>query len=94
LLRGFFRGADDGSADELQQERMSSLSLPLSAKAIGLSLGELALQNMGVRVVSLRRKGAQVAVITDQLVLQESDNLLLSGKVDGLELAEHKLLKG
>jgi CPA2 family monovalent cation:H+ antiporter-2 len=94
LLRGFFRGADDGSADELQQERMSSLSLPLSAKSIGLSLGELALQNLGVRVVSLRRKGGQVVMLTDTLLLQENDNLLLSGKVDGLELAEHKLLKG
>ncbi len=93
LLRGFFRGADDGSADELQQERLSSLSLPLSAKSLGRTLAELSLASQGVRLVSLRRKGGQSVALLDDIVLQEGDTLVLSGKTDLLEQAEYKLLK-
>ena len=94
LLRGFFRGADDGSMDELHQERLSSVGLPLSARAIGHTLTEVALSGLGVRLVSLRRKGGQVMVLSDELVLMEGDALVLAGKADMLEQAELRLLKG
>jgi CPA2 family monovalent cation:H+ antiporter-2 len=42
LLRGFFRGADDASVDETEQERLSSLSLPLRARCIGTTRGRIA----------------------------------------------------
>jgi len=94
LLRGFFRGADDGTTDELQQERLNSLSLPRHAKAIGRQLGELALTSLGVQLVSLRRKGGQVMTLTPELVLMEGDVLVLSGKAAPISHAEHHLLKG
>ena len=94
LLRGFFRGADDGSVDELQQERLASVLLPLAARALGRTVGEVAWDNLGVQLVSLRRKTGQVIKLTDELVLMEGDSLLLSGKADMLELAERMLLKG
>jgi CPA2 family monovalent cation:H+ antiporter-2 len=94
LLRGFFRGADDGSTDEWQQERLSSLSLPLRARSVGRKLGDIALSALGVQLVSLRRKSGQVMVLTDDLVLMEGDALVLSGKADPIRQAEQLLLKG
>lgn len=94
LLRGFFRGADDGSVDELQQERLSSLTLTMSARAIGHTLAELALPSLSVRLVSLRRKSGQALKLSDDLVLMDGDALVFAGKADALEQAELRLLKG
>jgi CPA2 family monovalent cation:H+ antiporter-2 len=94
LLRGFFRGADDGSVDELQQERLASVLLPLAAISLGRTVGEVEWDSLGVRLVSLRRKTGQVIKLADDLVLMEGDSLLLSGKADMLEQAERLLLKG
>ena len=93
LLRGFFRGADDGSVDELQQERLTSVLLPLSGKLLGRTVGDVEWGNMGVQLVSLRRKTGQVIKLTDDVVLMAGDTLLLSGKSDLLEQAESMLLK-
>ncbi|PKO61495.1 MAG: potassium transporter [Betaproteobacteria bacterium HGW-Betaproteobacteria-18] len=93
LLRGFFRGADDGSIDELQQERLSSLSLPLSAWSVGRTLRDLKLPALEVRLVSLRRKNGKAMVLADDLALMEGDSLVLSGKADMLEQAERAILK-
>jgi CPA2 family monovalent cation:H+ antiporter-2 len=94
LLRGFFRGADDGVADELHQERLSTLALPGTAKAIGRRVDSLHLETLGVRLVSLRRKGEQAMLPEDTQVLAEGDVLVLAGKAEQLEHAELKLLKG
>lgn len=94
LLRGFFRGADDGSVDELHQERLSTVSLTMSARAIGHTVADLALPAMAVRLVSLRRKTGQVMDLSDDLVLMDGDALVLAGKADVLEQAELRLLKG
>jgi len=94
LLRGFFRGADDGSIDELHQERLSSLTLTMNARAIGHTLAELALPPLAVRVVSLRRKLGQSMTLSDDLILMEGDSLVLAGKADLLEQTELRLLNG
>jgi CPA2 family monovalent cation:H+ antiporter-2 len=94
LLRGFFRGADDGVADELHQERLSTFALPGTAKAIGRRVDSLHLETLGVRLVSLRRKGEQAMLPEDNQLLAEGDVLVLAGKAETLEQAELKLLKG
>jgi CPA2 family monovalent cation:H+ antiporter-2 len=94
LLRGFFRGADDGSIDELHQERLSSLTLPPTARAIGHTLGEVALPDLDVRLVSLRRQSGQAMTHTNSLVLMEGDALVLAGQAEQLEQAELRLIKG
>ena len=93
LLRGFFHGADDASLDDLHQERLASLTLSQGAVAIGKPLSELALQELGVRVVSLRRSGGQAVTLTQNSLLALGDTLVLSGKADMLVLAEQQLLK-
>jgi len=94
LLRGFFRGADDDSVDELQHERLCNVALPLHTKAVGQTLAAFDLQAMGVRVVSLRRHSGKSVNALDDTLLEGGDTLVLSGKAEGLAIAEQKLLKG
>jgi CPA2 family monovalent cation:H+ antiporter-2 len=94
LLRGYFHGADDDSVDELHQERLSTLTLPLGARSVGKPLEHLAPLAADVRIVSLRRSGGQVVSIRQDLLIEEGDTLVLSGKAEALALAEQKLLKG
>jgi CPA2 family monovalent cation:H+ antiporter-2 len=94
LLRGYFRGADDDTTADLEQERLSTVTLPPGIKSIGRPLGEFALRATGVRVVSLRRGGGKPLEALDTTRLEEGDTLVLSGKSEALALAEQKLLRG
>ena len=93
MLRGYFHGADDDTFDELEQERLASVSLPLGAGCIGKSVEELALQAVGVKLVSLRRRSGQALVANDAHALEDGDTLVLSGRPQALALAEEALLR-
>ena len=94
LLRGYFHGADDNSADELHQERLTSLTLPPRAVCIGKRLSELTEQTVEVHIVSLRRGGGKVISVMQDPAIEDGDTLVLSGKTESLLLAEQKLLLG
>ena len=94
LLRGYFHGADDDTVEELQQERLLSVTLPAAAAGVGHRLGQLALQAVGVRVVSVRLAAGQVRDADDERVLNAGDTLVLSGLPEPLALAEARLLGG
>jgi len=94
LLRGYFHGADDDTVDELQQPRLHTLNLPAAAASLGRRIGELALEAMGVQVVSVRLASGQVVAADDGHVLGAGDTLVLSGRPETLALAEEKLLRG
>ena len=92
LLRGYFRGADDDTVNELDEERLSTVTLPLGIKPVGQLLDAVLLAASGVRVVSLRRSNGRVASVHDDTVLEGGDTLVLSGKPEALAMAEKKLL--
>lgn len=92
LLRGYFHGADDDTADDLQTARLLSVTLPAAAASIGQSLADQALHAVGVTVVSVRRASGAVTRPDDTLVLDAGDTLVLSGLPEPLALAEGKLL--
>ncbi|MEY5097890.1 MAG: Glutathione-regulated potassium-efflux system protein KefC [Pseudomonadota bacterium] len=94
LLRGYFHGADDSTVEELYQERLVTVTLPMAGKTIGRSLGDLLLQAIGVQVVGLRRADGKSVAVDDELVLQGGDTLVLSGMPEELALAEEKLVSG
>ena len=94
LLRGYFHGADDDTVNERDQERLSTVTLPVGAKVIGQPLGELALPAMGVRVVNLRRGDGHPSAAVAEALLAAGDTLVLSGHPAALALAEDKLLQG
>jgi CPA2 family monovalent cation:H+ antiporter-2 len=93
LLRGYFHGADDDTVNELEQERLSTLTLPAAIHALGKPLAALALHAMGVRVVSLRRSSGETVPASDDAILANGDTLVLSGTPEALALAEDKLLR-
>ena len=93
LLRGYFRGADDDTVNELDEERLSTVVLPLAGKSVGKLLAALNLSAMGVRLVSLRRNhGAHVTAL-ENTPMEGGDTLVLSGKPQALALAEEALLR-
>ena len=93
LLRGYFHGADDDTVEELQQERLLSVTLPIAAPCVGQPLGDLTLPAMGVQVVSVRLASGHVQTPHDEMLLGGSDTLVLSGLPEALALAEAKLLQ-
>lgn len=94
LLRGYFHGADDDTVNELDQERLATVTLPPAIRAVGETLGTLALHAVGVRVLSLRRSSGDTLTPDEACALQAGDTLVLSGKPAALALAEEKLLRG
>jgi monovalent cation:H+ antiporter-2, CPA2 family len=93
LLRGYFHGADDDTVDELAQARLQSVTLTDTSRCVGRTLAEQNLQDLGVRVVSVRHTtGAVVAPAADR-VLAGGDTLVLSGLPEALALAEAQLLR-
>ena len=92
LLRGYFRGADDDTSDEREQERLSTVTLAPGLSSVGQTLGELALPALGVRLVSLRRGNGKTLKALNDTRLEDSDTLVLSGKPEALSMAEQKLL--
>ena len=91
LLRGYFHGSDDDTADELQQARLASVTLVAGAQCAGQRLGEQDLP--GVQVVSLRQAGGRVVLPRDEQRLSAGDTLVLSGLPGALALAEKSLLR-
>jgi CPA2 family monovalent cation:H+ antiporter-2 len=94
LLRGYFHGADDDNADEIDHERLNSFTLTAGARAIGQPLARLALAALEVRVASLRRRDGKAAEASEDTVLADGDTLVLSGKPGALAMAIAKLQKG
>ena len=94
LLKGYFHGADDDTLDELEHERLTTLSLPLASPWLGKRVSDLALHAMGVRVVSLRRAHGASEPVNEDTELQMSDTLVLSGTAQTLAVAEEKLMRG
>ena len=96
LLRGYFRGSEDDDFGSNESWRLHSITLLPHSQAVGKTLGELDLENEGVNVQAVRRKGAnsdyvKLALAPD-LILQENDILVISGNSEATDLAEAKLL--
>ena len=92
LLRGYFHGADDDTGDEREQERLTSVTLPAASALAGHALEALALQAMGVAVLSLRRANGRAVTVDERTALAGGDTLVISGMPAALALAEAKLL--
>jgi len=93
LLRGYFHGADDDTIEELKQARLRSVTLAEGSAGRGHTLDQLALEALGVRVVSVRRAGGAAVAPTPGLALNGGDTLVLSGRPESLALAEERLLR-
>jgi CPA2 family monovalent cation:H+ antiporter-2 len=92
LLRGYFHGADDEEDDfEREGVRLQSVSLPASADAVGRTLGDLSLDDLGVNVTAIRRHGIRGVEPDPSTRLRADDILVLRGLPDALAKAEQRL---
>ena len=96
LMRGFFHGGTDEAEDfdEAQEPRLHSVTLTPGAVAAGRSLGELALEEIGVGVTALRRQETRMVSPGPQTALQVGDVIVLRGTAEKLAAAEMRLLQG
>jgi len=95
LLRGYFHGADDDSVDELELQRLLSVTLEHDSHCVGHTLdASLDQRDVGVTIVSVRRAHGGVLSPYPELLLEVGDTLVLSGRPQDLLRAEGLLLKG
>src|SRR5512139_2485442 len=96
MMRGFFRGASDAD-DELDQHaqpRLHTVLITQGAAAAGHSLESLALDELLVEVVAIRRQGIKGVDPQPDTEIQVGDVLVLRGAADGLAAAEFRVLQG
>ena len=96
LMRGFFPGVtdmEDGQFDA-QQPRMQSISIDSGAAAVGQSIASQRLEELGIQLSALRRKGVRETQVKPDLQLQAGDVLVLMGTPEALAKAEMQLLQG
>lgn len=95
-LRGFFYGqrthSIEGSARSRAQLR--TISLGMTAYAVGKLLGELSLDDVGVTITSIRRRKIRVPDPTADVKLLGGDILIAYGAPEELEKAEALILSG
>jgi len=96
LLRGFFHGQSDREEDvhDTEAQRLHSVMLGPGARAVGRSLGEMALDELDVSVSAIRRRNIRAIEPSDDMRFQPGDVVVLCGRPDGLAVAEERLLKG
>jgi monovalent cation:H+ antiporter-2, CPA2 family len=96
MMRGFFRGASDAD-DELDQHaqpRLHTVLVTQGATAAGRRLESLALDELLVEVVAIRRQGIKGVDPQPDTEIHVGDVLMLRGAADGLAAAEFRVLQG
>lgn len=91
-LREYFLGESDTIPTETDSYwRLHALTLPPGASAIGKTAQEVDLPVSQVEITLVRRDKERIKV-SDDLVFQENDVLVLRGTSEGINLAENVLL--
>ncbi|MBT9568262.1 MAG: cation:proton antiporter, partial [Thiobacillus sp.] len=96
MMRGFFRGASDvdDELDQQSQPRLHTVMVTPGAAAAGQSLESLALEELLVEVVAIRRQGIKGVDPEPETEIHVGDVLMLRGAADGLAAAEFRVLQG
>ncbi|MFI0546408.1 MAG: monovalent cation:proton antiporter-2 (CPA2) family protein [Brachymonas sp.] len=92
MLRGYFRGADDGSAQAHDREHLSTLRIEPGCWAEGQSVAALDLDQQHVVCLDVRRQGQSLPERLGTALLAD-DVLVLSGTPADLAVAEARLLR-
>ncbi len=96
LLRGFNRGASDHDIDEIydqHQPRLHSVLLGPGAGAIGRTLDEINLEQLGCEVSAIRRRGIRAVEPAPETRLEEGDVVVVLGTPEAVSAAEERLLQ-
>ncbi|SDB84971.1 cation:proton antiporter domain-containing protein [Paraburkholderia lycopersici] len=91
LLRGYFHGTDDAGEDGHEQVRLQSVPVDERADAVGRTLAELGLYDLGVEVTAIRRHGIRGVEPDPSTKLRQADIVVLRGLPEQLAQAEERL---
>ena len=96
MMRGFFRGSSDvdDELDHHAQPRLHTVLITQGAAAAGRRLESLALDELLVEVVAIRRQGIKGVDPQPDTEIHVGDVLMLRGAADGLAAAEFRVLQG
>jgi CPA2 family monovalent cation:H+ antiporter-2 len=96
MMRGFFRGSSDvdDELDHHAQPRLHTVLVTQGAAAAGRHLESLALDELLVEVVAIRRQGIKGVDPQPDTEIHVGDVLMLRGAADGLAAAEFRVLQG
>ena len=96
LFKGFFRGASDDAEglDEAQLPRLLSIQVCAGAAAIGHSLGEIRLDDLGVELKAVRRHHIRRSEVDPEFEVMQDDVLVVLGTPEQLAMAETRVLQG
>ena len=95
LMRGFFQGmSDQQDGPDAGQLRLHAVTLPEGARAVGATIGELELGEIGVSVSAVRRRNIRGLAPSPDTRLLVGDVVVLLGVPASLEMAEGRLLRG
>ncbi|MBP8787651.1 MAG: cation:proton antiporter [Azonexus sp.] len=95
LLRGIYRGASDhdhDARDDHYQPRLHSILLGPGASAIGRTLDDLNLDEIGCEVSAIRRRGIRAVEPAPETRLLEGDVVVVLGDREAVTVAEERLL--
>ena len=92
LLQGFFHGADDADADEIEDAPLHLRAVAISAAnpSVGRALAELRLGD--ARVTTVVRRSQRIVDPPGDLRVEAGDTLVLSGTLEQIGSAEARLL--
>jgi len=90
-MRGYYQGVTDADDGGRGQERLASFHLDAALTAVGKDLGQLELENTGVTVLAVRRRGVRTADPMPTTRLEAGDILILRGTPEALAAAELRL---
>ena len=96
LLRGFYRGASDHDIDEIDdhhQPRLHSVLLGPGSGAIGRTLDEINLEQLGCEVSAIRRRGIRAVEPAPETRLEQGDVVVVLGTPEAVSAAEERLLQ-
>lgn len=90
-MRGYFQGLSDAEETSGSQEKLASFRLDPSLAILGRCLGELRLEDTGVYVAAVRRRGIKGTNPSAETRLEAGDILILRGTPEALSAAQLKL---
>jgi len=95
-LRGYFHGEEAESVEDIAVDhyRRHTVVLSQGCQAIGITIEDCQLGQMGVSILSVRRGSIRGDDPDHSMILQQGDALVLEGGTEEIELAEEKLLRG
>lgn len=96
LLRGFYRGLSDrehDDDDDHHEPRLHSILLVAGSAAIGQTLDDVDLDELGCEVSAIRRRGIRAVEPAPETRLELGDVVVVLGNPEAVSAAEERLLQ-